>query len=52
MIKIEKKEKEKDKDKEDQVSKTIFTPYYGPIVLMKMTKKKNYYFVEQIMEIL
>ena len=44
LISYEKKEKEKDKDKEEQVSKTIFTPYYGPIVLMKMTKDEKLLF--------
>jgi WD40 repeat protein len=44
LINYEKKEKEKDKDKEEQISKTIFTPYYGPIVLMKMTKDEKLLF--------
>ena len=44
LINYEKKEKDKDKDKGDQVSKTIFTPYYGPIVLMKMTKDEKLLF--------
>ena len=44
LINFEKKEKEKDKDKEEQISKTIFTPYYGPIIIMKMTKDEKLLF--------